>query len=204
MRRRTGRESWHSTTSSSRGIDASAVVALNRAVAVALISGPAAGMAAVRWIENAAQLEGYYLYFAVLGVPEFRQGNREQAEAHFRRALGLTDLPAERAFLAAQIRDCGHPRGGCQHVDLLPPALGRGESEHGCLRVMLRLPLERPLPNTGDSDLGNFGFVSDFGFRASDFAVRARRRNHSAAGCVSPRDNQVGGGMIFRANTTLT
>jgi len=47
--------------------DGSPVVALNRAVAVAEVHGPQAGIEAVRAIENRSSLEGYYLFHAVLG-----------------------------------------------------------------------------------------------------------------------------------------
>jgi RNA polymerase sigma-70 factor (ECF subfamily) len=53
-------------------IDDSPVVALNRAVALAEVDGPQAGIEAVGAIQNLRSLESYYLLYAVLGEFEAR------------------------------------------------------------------------------------------------------------------------------------
>ena len=82
------------------------VVALNRAVAVGEVHGPAAGLEAALAIPERALLEGYYLFHAILGDFETRLGHPEAAAAHFRRALHLAGLPPERRFLEDRIRAC--------------------------------------------------------------------------------------------------
>ena len=86
--------------------DDSPVIALNRAVAVANVRGPAAGIAAVEAIPNRSQLEGYYLLYAVLGDLEARRANYPSAAAYLRQAQELTDLKSEKAFLAKRIQAC--------------------------------------------------------------------------------------------------
>ena len=60
-------------------IDASPVVALNRAIAVANVRGPAAGIAAVEAIRDREKLESYHLLYAVLGEFEARLGRSTAA-----------------------------------------------------------------------------------------------------------------------------
>ena len=86
--------------------DGSPVVALNRAVAVANIHGPDAGIEAVGAIRGRSQLNSYYLLYAVLGDFEFRRANYAAAATHFRQALSLTELQSERTFLEARIKSC--------------------------------------------------------------------------------------------------
>jgi RNA polymerase sigma-70 factor (ECF subfamily) len=84
----------------------SSVVALNRAVAVANVHGPAAGIAAVEGIQNRAELRSYYLLYAVRGDFEARLGNFTAAADSFRRSLELTHLNSEKAFLLKRIEAC--------------------------------------------------------------------------------------------------
>ena len=87
-------------------LDNSPVVALNRAVAVANLEGPAAGIAAVEAIPHRAELNSYYLLYAILGEFEARRANFSAAAAHFRKAVALTNLQSERVFLAKRIESC--------------------------------------------------------------------------------------------------
>jgi RNA polymerase sigma-70 factor (ECF subfamily) len=75
--------------------DASPVVALNRAVALAEVEGPGAGLAAA----DELPLQGYYLYHAVRADLLRRQGRRSEAVAAYEAARALTDNEAERSFL---------------------------------------------------------------------------------------------------------
>ncbi|HHY85497.1 MAG TPA: sigma-70 family RNA polymerase sigma factor [Verrucomicrobia bacterium] len=87
-------------------IDDSPVVALNRAVVVAQVHGPAAGIEAVAAIRNKRSLESYYLFYAVLGEFETRLGNYPAAVSHLRKAMQLTEIKSEQALLAKRLRDC--------------------------------------------------------------------------------------------------
>ena len=69
-------------------LDDSPVVALNRAVAVANVHGPAAGIAAVKSIRNCKELQSYYLLYAVLGEFEARLGRPQSAASYFRPSSG--------------------------------------------------------------------------------------------------------------------
>ena len=88
------------------GIDASPVVALNRAIAVAEVRGPAAGIAAVNSIRDRDKLESYHLLYAVLGEFESRLDHLHAAADFFRTALKLADTKSERVFLEKRLRDC--------------------------------------------------------------------------------------------------
>jgi RNA polymerase sigma-70 factor, ECF subfamily len=74
------------------------VVALNRAVALAEVRGPAAGLAAVDEIG----LGSYYLFHATRADLLRRLGRAAEAAAAYEAARELTSSPAERAFLDAQ------------------------------------------------------------------------------------------------------
>jgi RNA polymerase sigma factor (sigma-70 family) len=86
--------------------DASPVVALNRAVALAEVRGPQAGIDAVNAIPNLKSLESYYLLHAVLGDFEWQLNRLPFAALHFRRALELSEMKSEQAFLAKRLNAC--------------------------------------------------------------------------------------------------
>jgi RNA polymerase sigma-70 factor (ECF subfamily) len=79
----------------------SAVVALNRAVAVAEIDGAAAGLAALESIDRAA-LDAYQPFHAAHADLLVRAGDPEAAVVAYDRALELTTNAAERRFLESQ------------------------------------------------------------------------------------------------------
>jgi RNA polymerase sigma factor (sigma-70 family) len=81
-------------------LDHSPVVALNRAIAVANVHGPAAGMAAVDSIRRHKTLASYHLLYAVLGEFESRLGRTNAASRHFEQALKLAETDSERGFLS--------------------------------------------------------------------------------------------------------
>jgi RNA polymerase sigma-70 factor (ECF subfamily) len=72
------------------------VVALNRAVALAEVEGPNAGLAAVQ----ALDLDGYQPYHVVRAELLARLGRPIEADTAFARALELTDNAVERRHLA--------------------------------------------------------------------------------------------------------
>ncbi len=83
----------------------SPVVALNRAVAIGLARGPAAGLAALDAIDAGA-LRAYHLLPAARADFLRRLGRPAEAAAEYRRALGLTGNAREQSFLAARLAAC--------------------------------------------------------------------------------------------------
>ncbi len=77
----------------------SPVIELNRAVAVAMADGPAAGLAIVDGLTGDPALAGYHLLPAVRADLLARLGRAEQARAEFERAAALTANGSERAHL---------------------------------------------------------------------------------------------------------
>jgi RNA polymerase sigma factor (sigma-70 family) len=77
------------------------VVALNRALAVAELDGPAEALDEIEPL--GARLDGYHLFHAARGELLRRLGRLEEARAAERRALALTDNPAERRLLEARL-----------------------------------------------------------------------------------------------------
>ena len=77
------------------------VVALNRALALAELRGPAEGLAAIEPLAD--RLERYHLFHAARAELLRRLGRRTEAREADRRALDLTDNPAERRLLEARL-----------------------------------------------------------------------------------------------------
>jgi RNA polymerase sigma factor (sigma-70 family) len=88
------------------GIDTSPVVALNRAIAVANLHGPAAGIEALTAIRDREKLESYHLLYAVQGEFESRLRRFGPAADLFRTALKLAETRSEQAFLERRLREC--------------------------------------------------------------------------------------------------
>jgi RNA polymerase sigma-70 factor (ECF subfamily) len=86
--------------------DQSPVVALNRAVAVANVRGPKAGLDDVRNVQDLNRLSSYYLLYAVLGEFEMRLGNLQAAAEEFRKSFELAETKSEKAFLLKQLQRC--------------------------------------------------------------------------------------------------
>jgi predicted RNA polymerase sigma factor len=87
-------------------MDDSPIVALNRAVAIANVHGPRAGIEAVEAIHNhRQQLDCYYLLYAVLGEFEADLDHRQAAMKHFRKALELATIQSEQMFLSKKIQE---------------------------------------------------------------------------------------------------
>jgi RNA polymerase sigma-70 factor (ECF subfamily) len=85
----------------------SPVTAMNRAVAVARVHGPQAGLNALDEIMQRSVLEISHLYYAIRGTFAAELGKTEVALKHFRHAAELATLPAEREFIARRIEECG-------------------------------------------------------------------------------------------------
>jgi RNA polymerase sigma factor (sigma-70 family) len=77
----------------------SPIIALNRAVAVANLQGPAAGLAAIACIPDRDRLDSQYLLPAVKGELFWRMQNHAEAAEQFRRALQLAQVGPEQQYL---------------------------------------------------------------------------------------------------------
>jgi RNA polymerase sigma-70 factor (ECF subfamily) len=84
----------------------SPVIAMNRALALAQVEGPSAGLAALDAIESRSALENYHLFHAAVGQLWFQRGDMTKATGAFRRALERAALPAERALLEQRLARC--------------------------------------------------------------------------------------------------
>ncbi len=82
----------------------SPVVELNRAVAVGMAEGPAAGLALVDALANLDALRGYQWLPSVRGDLLEKLGRREEARVEFLRAAAMTANAQERALLEARAR----------------------------------------------------------------------------------------------------
>ena len=85
--------------------DASPVVELNRAVAVAMRDGPAAGLALVDAILDRGDLLDYRPAHAARGELRRQLGLTQDARASYERALALTRLTPERRFLERRLAE---------------------------------------------------------------------------------------------------
>jgi RNA polymerase sigma factor (sigma-70 family) len=81
----------------------SPIVALNRAVALAHVHGPQAGLDAIAAIPERDRLESHYLLHAVLGELHWRMNNHRAAAGNFRRALHLAQVGPEQLYLARML-----------------------------------------------------------------------------------------------------
>jgi RNA polymerase sigma-70 factor, ECF subfamily len=84
----------------------SPVVELNRAVAVAMAFGPAAGLKLVDALTAEASLRGYHLLPSVRGDLLKKLGRFDEARAEFERAAALTRNARERELLLDRARAC--------------------------------------------------------------------------------------------------
>jgi RNA polymerase sigma factor (sigma-70 family) len=85
----------------------SPVVALNRAIAIAQLSGPAYGLEAIDAINDRDRLLRYPFYHAARGELEHRRGKAAVAREHFAAARALARNPVEQRFLDKRIAACG-------------------------------------------------------------------------------------------------
>ena len=81
----------------------SPIVALNRAVVVAHLHGPQAGLEAIAEIPQRDRLESHYLLHAVTGEMHWRLKDERAAAGCFRRALALAHVGPEQIYLARML-----------------------------------------------------------------------------------------------------
>jgi RNA polymerase sigma-70 factor (ECF subfamily) len=84
----------------------SPVVALNRAIALAMVAGPEAGLAELARVEQQPGMPGYHLLHASFGALWQRAGDPARAASAYDRALGLAATEPERRFLRRRIAEC--------------------------------------------------------------------------------------------------
>jgi RNA polymerase sigma-70 factor (ECF subfamily) len=83
----------------------SPVVALNRAVAVAMVEGPASGLDLMDTLAASGTLDSYHLLHAARGDLLRRLGRAPEAAAAYRRALELATNPVEQTFLSHRLSE---------------------------------------------------------------------------------------------------
>ena len=88
-------------------IEPSPVIELNRAVAVAMRDGPAAGLVLIEAILARGELADYHLAHAARADLHRRLGNARQARASYQRALALARQDPERRFLERRLAELG-------------------------------------------------------------------------------------------------
>ena len=82
----------------------SPVVALNRAVALSMVDGPAAALIEIERLESEGRLAGYRYLPATKADLLHRLGRDAEAAEAYRAALALSDNAVEQEFLAGQLR----------------------------------------------------------------------------------------------------
>jgi RNA polymerase sigma-70 factor (ECF subfamily) len=85
----------------------SPIVALNRAVAVAMRDGPAAGLALIDAILEQGDLLDYHLIHAARADLCRRSGRTAEARESYQKALALARQEPERRFLERRLRELG-------------------------------------------------------------------------------------------------
>jgi RNA polymerase sigma-70 factor (ECF subfamily) len=90
------------------------VVALNRAVALAMVDGPEAALTEVEALERDGRLTGYRYLPATKADLLRRIGRNAEAAVAYRAALALADNSAERNFLARRIDEVSSDGAGQQ------------------------------------------------------------------------------------------
>ncbi|WP_168565171.1 RNA polymerase sigma factor [Crateriforma spongiae] len=84
----------------------SPVIELNRAVAIAMLRGPDAGLVLIDRLVDGGELDRYALAHSARGELLFRSGKYAPAIEAFARAETLTRKPAEQRFLRRKLADC--------------------------------------------------------------------------------------------------
>jgi RNA polymerase sigma-70 factor (ECF subfamily) len=91
-------------------MDASPVIALNRAIAISRWKGPEAGIGALAEIEHHPALARYHLLPAALGELWNELGQPEKAATYYRQALQLACTEPERRLLQKRLAAVSEPR----------------------------------------------------------------------------------------------
>ncbi|MDQ6676067.1 MAG: sigma-70 family RNA polymerase sigma factor [Acidobacteriota bacterium] len=87
------------------GLQASAIIALNYAVAIAMSEGPGRGLILLDQLGSSGELESYYLYHASRADLLRRLRRKEEATVAYQRALSLTANGIERRYLLRRLNE---------------------------------------------------------------------------------------------------
>jgi RNA polymerase sigma-70 factor (ECF subfamily) len=87
----------------------SPVVALNRAVAVAMADGPRAGLAILDELAASGELDEYHLFHAARADMQRRLGSNREAAENYKIALSLATNASERRFLERRLSEVSTP-----------------------------------------------------------------------------------------------
>ena len=87
-------------------LEPSPVIELNRAVAMGMAEGPAAGLALVDIVKDDPALKNYHLLPSVRGDLLKKLGRNDEARAEFERAASITRNARERDLLLERARSC--------------------------------------------------------------------------------------------------
>jgi RNA polymerase sigma factor (sigma-70 family) len=87
----------------------SPVVMLNRAVALAIVAGPRAGLDTLHQIAELPGMAGYHLFYATRAELLRRTGDHTSALESYQRALAHVSTEPERRFLMGRIAECEKP-----------------------------------------------------------------------------------------------
>jgi RNA polymerase sigma-70 factor, ECF subfamily len=86
-------------------VQPSPIISLNRAVAVAMVDGPAAALAILDGLMSEGELDRYHLLHATRADLLRRQGSFAEAAAGYERALALATNESERRFLERRLQE---------------------------------------------------------------------------------------------------
>ncbi len=86
-------------------LNKSPVVELNRAIAVSMLNGPAAGLELLETLLNSGELHSYHLLFAAKADFLFKLGRFPEAAAACSKAIELVEQDAERRYLQRRLRE---------------------------------------------------------------------------------------------------
>jgi RNA polymerase sigma-70 factor (ECF subfamily) len=85
--------------------DPSPVVELNRAVAVAMRDGPAAGLTLIESLHKKGELSDYQWLYSAQADLYRRLGKRPEAQAAYQKALKISQLEPEQRFLKKRLAE---------------------------------------------------------------------------------------------------
>jgi RNA polymerase sigma-70 factor (ECF subfamily) len=84
--------------------DGSAMVVLNRSIALARVKGVTAAIKELKAIENAPIMAKYYLYYSTLGELYLQANNTKEATGHFKKAMNLAPLEKEKQLIINKLQ----------------------------------------------------------------------------------------------------
>jgi len=100
----------------------SPIVALNKAIAVAEVAGPIAGLTELQQLAGQSVLRRYPPYDAAVGEMLRRLGRYQEAGVHFARAAERVGSAPVRRFLEGRLRECAAASSGAVETGELRPS----------------------------------------------------------------------------------